>query len=110
MSAVKMHVKKGDKVMIIAGKDKGKTGRISRILPDKGAVLVEGLNIIKRHSRPNKQKNTGGGIVEKEAPLAASNVMILCKSCNQAVRVGYQLLEDGKKVRFCKKCKETLEG
>ncbi len=109
MSA-KMHVKKGDKVMVIAGKDKGKTGRINRILPEKGAVLVEGLNIVKRHSRPNKQKNTGGGIVEKEAPLSASNVMILCKSCNKTVRVGHQVLEDGKKVRFCKKCKEPLEG
>lgn len=110
MSAVKMHVKKGDMVMIMAGKDKGKTGRISKILPDKGCVLVEGLNIVKRHSRPNKQKNTGGGIVEKESPLSASNVMILCKSCNKRVRVGHHVLEDGKKVRFCKKCKETLEG
>jgi len=110
MSAVKMHVKKGDQVMIIAGKDKGKTGKISRTLPEKGAVTVEGLNIVKRHSRANKQKNTGGGIVEKEAPLSASNVMILCKSCNQTARLGHRVLDDGNKVRFCKKCKEPLEG
>ena len=109
MSAGKVHVKKGDMVMIMAGKDKGKTGRITKTMPEKGAVLVEGLNIVKKHSRPNKQK-TGGGILEKESPLDASNVMILCKSCNKTARVGHQVLEDGKKVRFCKKCKETLEG
>lgn len=109
MSAIKVHVKKGDMVMVMAGKDKGKTGKITKVIPDKGSVCVEGLNIVKRHTRPNKQKS-GGGILEKESPLDASNVMILCKSCNKTARVGNQVLEDGKKVRYCKKCKETLEG
>ena len=104
-----MHIKKGDTVIVRAGKDKGKTGQVIRVLDGKkGSVLVEGLNIVKRHTRPNRQKNAGGGIVEKESPLDISNVMILCKSCNKAARVGIQIREDGKKVRFCKKCKDVL--
>ena len=107
MCAMKIH--KDDTVQVIAGKDKGKTGQVIRVLDGKkGSVLVEGLNIVKRHTRPNRQKNAGGGIVEKESPLDISNVMILCKSCNKASRVGIQIREDGKKVRFCKKCKDVL--
>ncbi len=108
MSAQKVHVKNGDMVMVIAGKEKGKTGKVNRVLPDKGRVLVEGLNIVKRHTRPSRNNNAGG-IIEKEAPLAVSNVMIFCKSCNKASRVGSRILDDGAKVRFCKKCQATLD-
>jgi large subunit ribosomal protein L24 len=108
MSARNVHVKNGDMVMVIAGKEKGKTGKVNRVFPDQGRVLVEGLNIVKRHTRPSRSNNAGG-IIEKEAAFAASNVMIFCKSCNQAARIGHRILEDGSKVRFCKKCQATLD-
>ena len=108
MSARKVHVKNGDMVMVVAGKEKGKTGKVRRVLPNKGRVLVEGLNIVKRHTRPSRT-NSSGGILEKEAPLAVSNVMVFCKSCNKAARVGSKTLDDGSKVRFCKKCQATID-
>lgn len=108
MSASKVHVKNGDMVMVIAGKEKGKTGKVSHVLPGKGRVLVEGLNVVKRHTRPNRT-NSSGGILEKEAPLSVSNVMVFCKSCNKASRVGNKTLDDGAKVRFCKKCQATID-
>ncbi|WP_321369790.1 50S ribosomal protein L24 [uncultured Desulfuromusa sp.] len=108
MSIVKLHVKKNDMVEIIAGKERGKTGKVLRVLPGKGRVVVEGLNVIKRHTRPN-QLNPEGGIVEKEAPLSISNVMLICGSCSQATRTGVRLLEDGSKTRYCKKCNESVD-
>ncbi|MDT8440384.1 MAG: 50S ribosomal protein L24 [Desulfuromonadales bacterium] len=103
-----MHVRKNDLVMVIAGKDKGKTGKVLRVLPGKGRILVENLNIIKRHTRPS-QTNATGGIVEKEAPLSAANVQLVCQACNQPTRTGKRSLEDGSKVRFCKKCNEIVD-
>lgn len=108
MAAKKLHVKKDDMVTVIAGKEKGKTGRIIRVFPDKGRVVVENLNVVKRHTRPTRA-NAQGGIVEKEAPLDSSNVLLLCASCNKPTRTGFRILEDGSKVRFCKKCNEIVD-
>lgn len=104
----KLHVKKGDLVLVIAGKDRGKSGKVIRVMPKKEAVIVERLNMVKRHLRPSP--TTGkGGIVEKEAPIHISNVQILCGKCNRPTRVGRRILEDGTKVRVCKKCGESLD-
>ena len=108
MAAKKLHVKKNDVVMVIAGKAKGKSGKVTKVFPEKGRVVVENLNVVKRHSRPTRA-NSEGGIIEKEAPLAASNVLLLCGSCNKPTRTGIRTLEDGSKARFCKKCNEILD-
>ncbi len=101
-------IRKNDQVMVVSGKEKGKTGRVSRVIPDKGSVLIEKLNMVKRHTKPSGS-NRYGGIVEKEAPMNISNVMIICDKCKGPVRVGKKILEDGKKVRFCKKCGEDID-
>ena len=108
MAVVKLHVKKDDTVMILAGKDKGKTGKVLRVLPEKQRVLVENLNIIKRHTRPT-QANNEGGILEREASIDISNVQLVCSSCSKPARTGQRVLEDGSKVRFCKKCNEIVD-
>jgi large subunit ribosomal protein L24 len=107
MLGKKLHVKKGDTVMVIAGKDKSKTGKIQKIVPKKNGVLVEGLNIVKRHSRA--RGNEPGGIVEKEATINISNVMVYCVRCKKAVRTKVNLLDDGKKARICVKCGESFD-
>lgn len=104
----KIRVKTGDKVVVIAGKEKAKTGRILKVLPQEGRVIVEGVNIVKRHSKPS-QANPEGGIIEKEAPIHVSNVAIADPKTGQATRVGYKILEDGKKVRYAKKSGETID-
>ena len=109
MAVTKLHVKKDDLVTIVAGKDKGKSGKVLRVMPDKGRVLVENLNLIKRHTRPSRT-NSEGGIIEKEAPIALSNVQLLCQACNKPARTGLRVLEDGSKVRFCKKCNEIVNN
>ena len=108
MASVKLHVKKDDMVKIIAGKEKGKTGKVLRVFPAKGRVVVESLNVIKRHTRPS-QLNPEGGIVEREAALSISNVMLVCGSCNEAARTGVRKLEDGSKTRYCKKCNASVD-
>jgi len=108
MAAKNLHVKKNDMVMIIAGKEKGKSGKVTRIFPDKGRLTVEGLNVVKRHTRPSRA-NQEGGIVEKEAALDASNVQLLCGACRKPTRTGIRVLEDGSKVRYCKKCNEIVD-
>lgn len=102
-------IRKDDKVMVIAGKDKGKVGKILKILPKRNAVLVEKVNQVKRHTKANPYAKTAGGIVEKESPLHISNVALLCDSCAKPTRVGYKATEDGKKVRFCKKCNQDID-
>ena len=102
-----MHVKKGDKVKVISGKDKGKTGVVLTALPKKDRVLVEGVNIIKKHTKPN-QANPQGGIVSQEAAIHVSNVMLLDPKSGEPTRVGYKV-EDGKKVRVAKKSGEKLD-
>ncbi|HEU4965568.1 MAG TPA: 50S ribosomal protein L24 [Bacilli bacterium] len=104
----KLHVKKGDTVLVISGKDKGKKGQILAAYPADNRVLVEGVNIVKRHTRPN-QANPQGGIIEKEAPVHASNVMIVDPKTGEATRVGKKILNDGTKVRYAKKSGETLD-
>jgi len=103
-----MHVKKNDLVTVTTGKEKGKTGKVLKVIPKKNRVVVEKVNFIKRHQRPTGQLRQGG-IIEKEGPLHVSNVMIMCGKCNRPVRIGRRILEDGKKVRVCKKCGEVLD-
>lgn len=106
MHVKKSHVMKGDTVMVIAGKDKNKTGKVMQFLPKKGCVIVEGLNIVKRHVKPHGSEP--GGIKEKEAALHASNVMPYCSKCAKPVRIRNKALEDGNKLRICVKCGNSL--
>ena len=99
---------KGDKVKVIAGKEKGKTGKILKVVADKDKVVVEKLNFVKKHQKPDAKGK--GGIVEKEGPIHISNVMLLCNKCEMGVRVGHKVLEDSKKVRVCTKCHEILDA
>jgi large subunit ribosomal protein L24 len=102
-------IRKNDTVLVIAGRDRGKRGRVLRVLPDKTRVIVEGVNFIKRHTRPNPQKNVKGGIVEREASLHASNLQIVCPECSAPTRAGNRRLEGGDRVRFCRKCKGVID-
>jgi large subunit ribosomal protein L24 len=101
-------IKKNDTILIISGDEKNKRGRVLDVSPKKGKILVEKINIIKRHMKPSK-KYTQGGIIEKEAPLHRSNMMLVCPKCNKATRIEYKILESGTKVRVCKKCREVLD-
>ena len=103
----KLHVKAGDTVQVITGKDAGKKGKVLSVIPDKGRVIVEGVNIAKRHTKPS-QSNPQGGVIEKEAPLASSNVMMYCSKCKEPVRLNKKVLSDGKKVRICNQCGEEF--
>ncbi len=105
---MKMHVKKGDTVKILCGKDKGKQGKILRSIPQKQRVVVEGANMMKKAMRPT-QANPQGGISTMEAPIHVSNVMLVCPHCNQASRVSKRVNEAGKKVRVCKKCNKDID-
>jgi large subunit ribosomal protein L24 len=93
----------------MSGRDAGKTGRVLSINPRKNTVIVEHANIIKRHTRPNPSKNIKGGIVEKEAAINSSNVMIVCSSCGKHTRIGHNVLADGKRTRICKRCGSVLD-
>jgi large subunit ribosomal protein L24 len=103
-----VQIRKNDSVMIIAGRERGKTGKVLRIISDKGAAIIERVNLIKRHTRP-KGPQQPGGIVEKEAAIHASNLMIMCDKCNAPVRIGRKILADGKKIRICRRCGEALD-
>ena len=103
-----MQIRKNDSVIVIGGKERGKTGKVLRVMPDKDAVIIERLNIVKRHTKPRGPQQPGG-IVEKEAAIHASNIMILCDKCNAPVRVGHKILADGKKIRICRRCNEALD-
>lgn len=105
----KYHIKKNDTVMVIAGKEKGKSGKVLRVLTKKDRAIVEKLNMVKRHMRPGAHSRQGG-IVEKEAPIHISNLMLICSKCTDPTRVGYKILDDGRKARFCKKCGEIIDG
>jgi large subunit ribosomal protein L24 len=104
----KYHIKKNDTVMVTAGKEKGKTGKVLRILPKKDRAVVEKVNFIKRHMRPGAHSRQGG-IIEKENPINIANLMVVCGKCTDPTRVGRRVLEDGSRVRYCKKCDEILE-
>ena len=105
----KCHIKKDDKVKIITGKDKGKIGKVLRVDRKKDRLLVENINVVKRHTRPTAQ-NRQGGIVESEAPISWSNAMLMCNKCLSPIRIQMKQLDDGKKVRVCRKCSEVIAG
>lgn len=109
MSKNRCHIKKDDKVKIIAGKDAGKIGKVIKVIRKNKRVLVENINIVKRHTKPDAS-NRQGGIVEAEAPLHWSNVMLICNKCLAQVRVKMKILEDGKKMRTCRKCGEIMDS
>lgn len=108
MSANKLHVRKGDRVLVLSGKDKGRKARVITAYPRKNKVLVEGINMIKKHARPT-QKVPQGGIRETEAPIYASKVMVICPSCQKPTRPARRELSGGKKARACKKCGELID-
>lgn len=101
-------IRRNDTVVVTAGKDRGKQGRVARVFPADNRVVVEGVNMIKRHARA-RSLTQPGGIIEREAAIHVSNVMYLCSSCNKPTRVGFKFLETGTKVRFCKKCGEVVD-
>lgn len=103
-----LRIKKNDTVMVISGKHKGKRGRVIKVMPSDEKVIVEKINIVKRHMKPSR-KYAQGGIIEKEAPLHISKVMLVCPKCDKPTRIGAQVLADGSKVRVCKKCKEVID-
>jgi large subunit ribosomal protein L24 len=100
----KLNVKKNDQVVITTGKDRGARGRVLRVLAEKGKAIVERVNMIKRHTRPNPNKGIQGGILEREAPIQVSNLMVICPECGKPSRLGRKRLEDGRGVRVCKNC------
>jgi large subunit ribosomal protein L24 len=102
------HIKKNDTVKVIAGKDKGKSGKVLRLIPKKDRVIVEKVNMVKRHMKPSQQARQGG-ILEKESPIHISNLMLICSKCTDPTRVGYKVLDDNRKVRYCKKCEEVID-
>jgi len=103
-----MKIRKDDTVVIVAGKDRGKKGKVRRALPNEDKVIVEGLNMIKRHSRARRAARQGG-IIELEAPIHVSDVMLVCEKCSKPTRVGFRFLDDGKKVRICNSCREVID-
>jgi large subunit ribosomal protein L24 len=103
-----VQIRKNDSVMVIAGKERGKTGKVLRVLLGKDAVIVERTNMVKRHTKPRGPQQPGG-IVEKEAGIHASNIMIMCDKCNAPVRIGHKKLTDGTKIRICRRCNEALD-
>ncbi len=103
-----MHVRRDDTVVLIAGKDRGKKGRVLHVFPGPQRVIVEGLNLTKKHVRANPGKQEKGGIMEREASIHVGNVMLCCPRCNQSTRPGKKTLEDGTKMRYCRNCQEMI--
>jgi large subunit ribosomal protein L24 len=109
MSRLQTPIRKNDNVLVTTGKDRGKKGRVIRLVPEKNRLIVEGVNLIKRHTRPNPAKNIKGGVVQREASLHASNVQLVCPECGATTRVGRKVLADGRKVRICRKCDGVVD-
>ncbi len=109
MSQLQTPIRRNDTVVVMTGKDRGKRGRVLRLLPDTNRLVIEGVNFIKRHTRPNPGRNVKGGIVDREAALHASNVQLVCPECGAATRVGRRVLGDGRKVRICRKCDGVVD-
>ena len=99
----KMKIRKDDQVKVVSGKETGKTGKVMSVDIEKGRVVLERLNMMKKHTKPHPKKNPQGGVIEREAPIDASNVMLVCPACGQPTRVGYRLLDDGGKARRCRR-------
>jgi large subunit ribosomal protein L24 len=104
----KPHLRKGDTVVVLSGKDAGKQGRVLRVNAAKGTAIVERVNFTKKHTRPNPGKNVKGGILERESPIKVDKLQVICPSCNEAARLGSHRDEEGNTVRFCRKCKANL--
>jgi len=104
----KIHIKKGDSVLVISGKNKGKRGKVLSVDTEAGRVMIEGVNMMKKHQKPS-QKIMQGGVIEKEAPVSASQAMLWCSKCSKPVRTGHKMLDNGKKVRICRSCGEVLD-
>ncbi|RMG61119.1 MAG: 50S ribosomal protein L24 [Deltaproteobacteria bacterium] len=109
MTKPKLRIRRNDIVKVIKGKDRGKVGKVIKVIPEKRRVIVEKVNIVKRHVRPSAAFPQGG-ILEKEASISVANVMLMCDKCNQPTRVGYRITEAGEKFRYCKKCGEVIEA
>jgi large subunit ribosomal protein L24 len=103
-----MHIRKNDSVMVIAGRERRKTGKVLRVMPKEDAAIIERVNMVKRHTRARGPQQPGG-IVEKEAPIPLSNLMLMCDKCNAPVRVGRKIMGDEKKARLCRRCGDPLE-
>jgi large subunit ribosomal protein L24 len=104
----KVKIKKNDQVLVIGGKDRGAKGKVLRVYPTDGTAIVERINMIKRHTRPNPSKQVQGGVLEREAPIRLSNLMVVCPDCDRPVRLGRRRLDDGSGARVCKHCGATL--
>lgn len=104
-----MHVRKGDRVLVVSGKDKGKSSRVIRCFPKEEKVILERLNLVRRHHRP-RSPGAGGGILEKEAPIHVSKVRLICPRCEKPTRVAYQRTANGEKLRLCKRCGHEIQG
>lgn len=104
-----MNIRKNDMVVVISGKDKGKSGKVLKVIPEKNKVVVEKVNFVKEFIRRDQSKNVQGGVMEKEAPLHISNLKLHCSECGQGVRIRSKVLEDGSKVRVCARCDITIE-
>ena len=109
MSRLATPIRKNDNVLVTTGKDRGKRGRVLKVVPETNRVVVEGVNFIKRHTKPNPQRNIKGGLVEREASLHASNVQLVCPECGKPTRLGRKVLGDGRKVRICRKCEGVVD-
>jgi large subunit ribosomal protein L24 len=105
----KVMFKKNDMVVVISGKDKGKTGKVLKVFPEKNKVVVEKVNFIKEFIRRDQSRNVQGGVMEKESPIHVSNLMLFCSECGRGIRVRKKTLEDGSKIRMCNKCESTIE-
>jgi large subunit ribosomal protein L24 len=105
----RINLKKNDTVTVVSGRDAGKQGKVLKVIPEKNRVIVQGVGFVKKHTRPNPQRNIKGGIAEREAAIHASNVMILCGECGKRTRIGHKLLGDGRKVRVCRHCEGVLD-
>lgn len=104
----KVHVKKGDTVIVLSGKDRGKKGKVLNVIPDKGMVLVEGVNMSTKHKKP-RGRFQEGGIIHQESPINSSKVMLVCERCKSPTKVGKSILDNGQKARVCKKCNEIID-
>jgi large subunit ribosomal protein L24 len=109
MSKLQTPIRRNDNVVVITGKDRGKRGRVLKVDPAKNRLIVEGVNFIKRHTKPNPQRQVKGGVIEREASLHASNVQMVCPDCDKPTRLGRKVLGDGRKVRICRKCEGVVD-
>ncbi len=109
MAQLQTPIRRNDTVLVTTGKDRGKRGRVLKVLPAKNRLLIEGVNMIKRHTKPNPGRNIKGGIVQREASVHASNVQLVCPECGAHTRIGRKILGDGRKVRICRKCQGVVD-